>query len=355
MTGTTDQSGAGDILICHLLATSAGRASPSRDHENHYVDSFDPIAIPPLRQWDKARRAQGRPPTFEEFLEAYWVGLGCLRWLVGLSRFYVCEGCGELMTESELPSHAARCATVTETQEARIPDPPEEIYRCPDEECGFWSTEYTDIRAPHRSKAHGGMHSSHSFILEDDADTILDLWLQRHSTRVMEVCRCRLCEAGLSPGRSALDHFLKHHATAYTGDDLWKKVITRTNLPGKKFLCDLICRTLRERGIRELSVVFSPSLQRAYRENIVSGQIPIRLAGSVLSKDKWIDNVVDVIDSYFESHLPSHSAVDVSHVSNRPAAQRLSRGQLVTHSPVNSYRSVKIWIRFLFRLLSGDD
>ena len=355
MAGTTDQSATDAVLICRLVVAPGRRVVFSRDQEEHYVDSLDAVVIPPLQLWDRARRAQGRPPTFEEFLEAYWIGFGCLRWLVGLSRFHVCAGCGKFITESELSTHAEHCAMATESHNSNVPDPPEEIYLCPDEECGFWSTNYPDIRAPHRSKAHGGTHSSQSFILEDDADVILDLWMRRYPSRVVEVRRCRICDGKLSLGRSLLDHFVKHHTTAYSGDDICGKLITGTDISEKKMLRDLICRTSRERGSRELVVVFSPSLQRVYREKIVSARRPVGAAGSVPGKENWVEKIVGVMDGYFDAHHPSRSTVDVSRFSNRFPAMRISPGRPATYSQVSSCSAMKIRVPALLRILSRTD
>jgi len=335
-------------LICRLVVSPARKSEG--DPTLTFVDSFDPISVPFLRQWDKTRRAQGRAPAFEEVLEAYWVGFGFLRWLAGLSLFFLCEGCGIPVMEKDLEDHAEKCIAKKESHETPIPDPPEEIYLCPDEECHFWSTEYTDIRAPHPSKAHGGEHTSHSFILEDDPDVILDLWLKRHSSRVIESYVCRVCRAKLSPGRALIQHFAERHTTPLTSDDILGKLLTGNDPSEKKRWRDLLCNLVEDSRILETTVIFSPSLRRVYRDHIVSGR------GSVsrgpVGHDKWIDRLCDVVEDYFGAHKTSGSVVNAGKPRETAFAVRIPPGRPPAIAQISTYGAVKIRPRTLLNRLS---
>lgn len=346
-----DDSASKNAMICRLVVSPARRSEIA--HSLTFVDSFDPLSIPFLQRWDKTRRAQGRPPGFEEVLEAYWVGFGFLQWLAGLSTFYHCEGCGNAVARKELEAHAEECLARKETRETQIPDPPEEIYMCPDDECGFWSTQYTDIRAPHRSKAHGGEHTSHSFILEDDPDVILDLWLKRHSTRILESYTCRVCGKKLSPGRALVEHFAERHATLLSPEDILGKILTGSGPAEKTQWKNLLCDVLEKENRSELTVVFSPSLQRIYRDHVVSSRGASVAFGSG-ETEKWIDRICDVVEDYFRAHDVSGSAVDVGKSREKFFAVRAAPGRPPAIAQISMYGAIKIRPRSLINRLSRN-
>ncbi|MFH1739990.1 MAG: hypothetical protein ABIH23_13350 [bacterium] len=353
MTDLNDPHSVNDTLICHLLITPQRQVVSEQNQEILHVDTPDPIAIDPLRRWDKARRAQGRPPTLQEFIEAYWLGFGCVRWLAGIASFYSCKVCGKLIVEPELASHAEHCTFAVERKENNIPDPPEEIYLCPDEECGFWSTEYTDIRAPHRSKGIKGTHHSHSFILEDDPDIILDLWMRRYPQQVREISRCRLCKTEIGSGPPALDHFVQHHVETYSRNDILGELLNSKDPVRRKHLTEHICQTLNNRKNHELLVVFSPSFQRVYREQIAPAESRGVTTPDSLFKSKWVENMLDVISSYCDIHSPFGSGVNSPQSFDQSPALRISAKRPPISSLVNSHNAMKIQIGNLLRRLSG--
>ncbi|HPA46248.1 MAG TPA: hypothetical protein PK395_10835 [bacterium] len=298
MPNSTEPLQADSALICHLIVAQQQQYSLQRNQRVHFVDALHPLAIAPLREWDRTRRAEGRPPALEEFLEAYWLGFGFLMWLAGFGEFFKCGKCYQWIEKRDLATHAERCALAVTQRENVIPDPPEEIYLCPDEECGFWDTEYTKIRAPHRSKAHGGTHISQSFILEDDPDVILDLWMQRYTSEVRDIFRCELCDTTISDSAAALEHFLERHTTPLAQDDIWGRLIAPKDRETEQILADALSRRIQKQGIEELIVAFSPSFQRIYRDVIARGNPAVANDADFSGILRWAKPAQLLIDAY---------------------------------------------------------
>ena len=353
MLNSTEPSRADSTLICHLIVAPQQQYPLQKNQRVHFVDSLHPLAIAPLRAWDRIRRAEGRPPTLEEFLEAYWLGFGFLRWLAGLGEFFKCGKCNQWIEKKDLATHAERCALTVTQRENVIPDPPEEIYLCPDEECGYWDTGYTKIRAPHRSKAHGGTHISQSFILENDPDVILDLWMRRYNSGVRDIFRCELCDTTISDSTAALKHFLEHHTTALSQDDVWGQLIASKERQAERTLADALAGRIREQGIEELIVAFSPSFQRNYRDVIARGNLAVANDADFSGSLKWAKPAQRLIDAYLAMNRSSQYTSDAGPSFKSAPAVPLTGKRCPIRSQTGRTSTMKIRVRDLIHQFSS--
>ncbi len=97
-------------------------------------------------------------------------------------------------------------------------------------------------------------------------------------------------------------------------------------------------------------VVFSPSVQRIYREKIISGSLPMQAATGTTQREEWAALVLDFIDAYFQAQLAADSSVNVSVSGRSSPAQRLPGGRLAGLSHMRACRSVRICVPALLNL-----